>query len=216
MDCSPPGSSVHGILQARILEWVAIPFSRGSSWPGIVPSSLSLQADSFTIWATREALILFLNSLKKNLKFLESKKEPLATQLNSNSMRRGPLYRKDAWFRSLEERRLLLHFKRSQTEVLCRENAESMTQSQKKRGKNWVLRKAVESSENSRNLRVLSDSYPCRYLSSVLRLCPLPHSPTPSVPLTKADLGRDKIYFWLLNFKSLDWGTTEKIWNSRW
>ena len=33
MDCSPPGSSVYGILQARILEWVAIPFSRGSSWP---------------------------------------------------------------------------------------------------------------------------------------------------------------------------------------
>ena len=31
MDCSPPGSSVHGILQAKILEWVAIPFSRGSS-----------------------------------------------------------------------------------------------------------------------------------------------------------------------------------------
>ena len=31
MDCSPPGSSVHGILQARILESVAIPFSRGSS-----------------------------------------------------------------------------------------------------------------------------------------------------------------------------------------
>ena len=33
MDCSPPGSSVHGILQARILEWTAIPFSRGSSRP---------------------------------------------------------------------------------------------------------------------------------------------------------------------------------------
>ena len=33
MDCSPPGSSVHGILQARILEWVASPFSRGSSQP---------------------------------------------------------------------------------------------------------------------------------------------------------------------------------------
>ena len=31
MNCSPPGSSIHGILQARILEWVAIPFSRGSS-----------------------------------------------------------------------------------------------------------------------------------------------------------------------------------------
>ena len=33
MDCSLPGSSVHGILQARIPEWVAIPFPRGSSWP---------------------------------------------------------------------------------------------------------------------------------------------------------------------------------------
>ena len=33
MDCSPPGSSVHGILQARIVEWVNIPFSRGSSPP---------------------------------------------------------------------------------------------------------------------------------------------------------------------------------------
>ena len=31
--CSPPGSSVHGILQARILEWIAVPLSRGSSWP---------------------------------------------------------------------------------------------------------------------------------------------------------------------------------------
>ena len=33
MDYSPPGSSVQGILQARILEWVAMPFSKGSSWP---------------------------------------------------------------------------------------------------------------------------------------------------------------------------------------
>ena len=39
MDCSPPGSSVHGIPQARILEWVAISFSRGSSNPGIEPVS---------------------------------------------------------------------------------------------------------------------------------------------------------------------------------
>ena len=33
MDCNPPGSSVHGILQVRILRWVAIPYPRGSSWP---------------------------------------------------------------------------------------------------------------------------------------------------------------------------------------
>ena len=45
-DCSPPGSSVHGILQARILEWVAIPFSRGSSRPRDQTRSPALQADS--------------------------------------------------------------------------------------------------------------------------------------------------------------------------
>ena len=33
MDCGPPGSSIQGILQAKILEWVAMPSSRGSSWP---------------------------------------------------------------------------------------------------------------------------------------------------------------------------------------
>jgi len=45
MDCRPPGSSIHEILQAGIQEWVAIPFSRGSSCPGIKPA---LQADSLT------------------------------------------------------------------------------------------------------------------------------------------------------------------------
>ena len=34
MDCSPPGSSVHGIFQAKILEWIAVSYSRGSSRPG--------------------------------------------------------------------------------------------------------------------------------------------------------------------------------------
>ena len=33
MDCGLPGSSIHGLFQARVLEWVAISFSRGSSWP---------------------------------------------------------------------------------------------------------------------------------------------------------------------------------------
>ena len=44
--CRLPGSSVHEIPQARILEWVAMPFSRGSSRPRIEPVSLALQADS--------------------------------------------------------------------------------------------------------------------------------------------------------------------------
>ena len=46
MDYSLPGSSVHGILQARILEWVAIPFSRESPHTGIKPISLILWAKS--------------------------------------------------------------------------------------------------------------------------------------------------------------------------
>ena len=46
MDCDPPGSSVHGISQARILEWVAMPSSGGSFQPGIKPRSPILQADS--------------------------------------------------------------------------------------------------------------------------------------------------------------------------
>ena len=46
MDCSPPGSSVHGILQARILEWVAIPFPGDLPNLGIEPVSPALQMDS--------------------------------------------------------------------------------------------------------------------------------------------------------------------------
>ena len=46
MDCSPPGFSVHGILQVRILEWVAMSSSRDVPDPGIEPGSPALQADS--------------------------------------------------------------------------------------------------------------------------------------------------------------------------
>ena len=46
MDCRLPGFSVHGVLQARILRWVAIPFSRGSSLPRDQTQSSTLQADS--------------------------------------------------------------------------------------------------------------------------------------------------------------------------
>ena len=46
MDCSPRGFSVRGISQTRILEWVAISFSRGLPHPGIEPEHPSLQADS--------------------------------------------------------------------------------------------------------------------------------------------------------------------------
>ena len=52
MDCSPLGSSLHGILQARILEWVAIPFSRGSSQPRDLTCVSRITGRFFTVWAT--------------------------------------------------------------------------------------------------------------------------------------------------------------------
>ena len=55
MDCSLPGSSVHGILQARILEWAAMLFSRGSSWPRDRTRISCIASGFFTVWATREA-----------------------------------------------------------------------------------------------------------------------------------------------------------------
>ena len=59
-DCSPSGSSVHGILQARILEWVAIPFSRGSSWLRDQTLISRIIGRFFTVWATREAWWIIL------------------------------------------------------------------------------------------------------------------------------------------------------------
>ena len=56
MDYSPLGSSVHGILQARILEWVAIPFSRESDRPRDWTQVSCIAGRLFTDWATREAL----------------------------------------------------------------------------------------------------------------------------------------------------------------
>ena len=55
VDGSPPGSSVHGILQARILEWVAISFSRGSSQPRDRTRVFCFAGRRFNLWATREA-----------------------------------------------------------------------------------------------------------------------------------------------------------------
>ena len=62
MDYSLPGSSVHGILQARILEWVAISFSRRSSQPRNRTQVSCNAHRCFTIWATREAYLTYLHS----------------------------------------------------------------------------------------------------------------------------------------------------------
>ena len=53
-DCNSPGSSVNGILQARILEWVVILFSKGSSQPRDQTQISHIAGRFFTVWATRE------------------------------------------------------------------------------------------------------------------------------------------------------------------
>ena len=56
INCSLPGSSVHGIFQAKTLEWVAIPFFRGSSQPRDWTQVSHIASRFFTIWITRETL----------------------------------------------------------------------------------------------------------------------------------------------------------------
>ena len=67
VDCSPPGSSVHGILQARILEWVAISFPRGSSRPRDRTQVSHIAGRHFNLCTTREASIHFMTLLKNSL-----------------------------------------------------------------------------------------------------------------------------------------------------
>ena len=56
MDCRPPGLPIHGILQARIHEWAAIPFSRWSAGPRDGTWVSRITARFFTVWVTRECL----------------------------------------------------------------------------------------------------------------------------------------------------------------
>ena len=60
MDCSLWGSSVHGIFQARVLEWIATAFSRGSSRPRDWTQVSRIAGRYFTIWATREAQSIYI------------------------------------------------------------------------------------------------------------------------------------------------------------
>ena len=66
MDCSPPGSSIHEVFQARVLQWVAISFSRGSSRPRDRTQVSCLAGRCFIIWATSDLAMTNLDSILKN------------------------------------------------------------------------------------------------------------------------------------------------------
>ena len=83
MDCSPPGFSVHGILQARILERVAMPFSEGSSQPRNQTQVSCIAGRFFTIWATKEAQDrLHLSAVNRTLNWKSLKQEKCITSQN--------------------------------------------------------------------------------------------------------------------------------------
>ena len=63
IDCSPPGSSIHEILQARILQWVAMPSSRESSWPRIEPTYLMSPALAGGFFTTSATSVQFTHSV---------------------------------------------------------------------------------------------------------------------------------------------------------
>ena len=65
--CTLPGSSVHGILQARILEWGAMPSSRGSSDPGMEPASLTCQVGSLPLAPPKPCYVYFTTIEKNHL-----------------------------------------------------------------------------------------------------------------------------------------------------
>ena len=72
MDCSSLGFSDHGIPQARILSWVAIPFSRGSSWPRDQTRASCIAGRFFTIWDTSETQEVVKCILHFKVKFFYS------------------------------------------------------------------------------------------------------------------------------------------------
>ena len=87
MDCSLSGSSVHGILQATILEWITIPFYRRSSWPRDWTQVFCIAGRFFTVWATRKAQSVKFYRLRKGFFSLVKSifQEPTENTINGES-----------------------------------------------------------------------------------------------------------------------------------
>ena len=83
MDCSPSGSSVHAISQAIILESVAVPFSRGSSWPRDQTQVSCISGSFFTVWAARETPFHLVTTLCKCISITGSYQKELSSSRQS-------------------------------------------------------------------------------------------------------------------------------------
>ena len=80
MDCRPPGSSVHGISQARILEWVAISFSRGLPNPWIEPQFPVLQAETLLSELLGKPIVVLIHSSFLGTRVEQNKTRESATE----------------------------------------------------------------------------------------------------------------------------------------
>ena len=106
MGCSWPGSSVHGISQAKILEWVAISFSRDLPDPGIEPESLvsPALAASWILyhWATREAQACLYHSINSSFAvhlsiFVTKSYESIKLQIKDSSPKQQLVWMQNNW-----------------------------------------------------------------------------------------------------------------------
>ena len=94
MDCSLSGSSIHGIFQARVLEWIAISFSRGSSRPRNRTRVSCIAGRRFTVWATREASNLTYDhlSLRNRHRYVDTHVKVLLVYLCLCSVSTGDVW----------------------------------------------------------------------------------------------------------------------------
>ena len=89
IDCSPWGSSVHGILQARILEWVTISSSKGSSQPKDGTQASCIAGRLFTVWATKEVTRHLLKNRIHDFKVRQKQKSTVSLYRNCQSWKKG-------------------------------------------------------------------------------------------------------------------------------
>ena len=96
--CDPMDYTVHGILQASILEWVAYPFSRGSSRPRNWARVSCIAGRFFTSWANREALRSRLNNAEEQISDLEYRiMEITQLEQQKDKFKKWKQYRRVIW-----------------------------------------------------------------------------------------------------------------------
>ena len=143
MDCSPPDFSVHGILQGRKLEWVAISFSGDLPDPGIEPRSPALQADTLTSEPPGKPLTIWRLSTKElmlsNCGTGEDSRVPWTARRSNQSILKeiNPEYSLEEWMLKLQHFGHLTYIADSLEKTLMLEKIEGKRRGQQRR--RWLV-----------------------------------------------------------------------------